>query len=750
MKPIRSAAVVGAGTMGAAIAAHLASAGIPVLLLDIPGQDGDRNGPARKGLERTLKARPPAFLRPDASGMIRIGNTEDDLPRLKDVDWVIEAIVENLKVKQEFLQKLEAVVGPDTLVTSNSSGIPMKLQAKALNGLKKRFLGTHFFNPPRYLHLLELIPTPETDPEVLQRLAEFGEQRLGKGIVVAHDVPGFAANRIGVFCSVQAMRAMVEMGLTPDLVDVLTGPILGRPKSATFRTADVVGLDVVAIVAQGLAQATGEDFSLPPAVATMVEKGMFGDKSGGGFYKKTKGEGGTKILTLNLDTLEYEDRPKPRLEELGPILKLATPQERSKALLELDGVAGDFTRKTLLPQIAYAASKVGEVADSAEDVDNSLRWGFGWQVGPLELARYLGTEFLRKSFERAGLSWEPALEQLTPSQPPRAFSITYHRQSGHKPVLTSPVSSLWDFGDGVALLEFHSKANSLGQDVLDFMDRAHEKVVSGFQAMVIGNEGENFSAGADLNLLLQLAESGDYATIRKAITTFQGMTSRLRYSPYPTVAAPHGVTLGGGCEVVLWCDAVVAAAELYIGLVEIGVGILPAGGGTAEMLLRFNEKVLPGADGFAAVQKAFELICMAKVSGSAFEAQQLGLLRDNDRIVMNADHRLQEAKRVAMALAPGYTPPPKRKTTVLGETALANLKAGALGLHEAGQITEYEVFLASTIARVLTGGDSNRPEVVDEQVLLDLEAEAFLTLAGQEKTRERLAHMLKTGKNLRN
>jgi 3-hydroxyacyl-CoA dehydrogenase len=751
VKTIRSAAVVGAGTMGAGIAAHLASAGIPVLLLDIPGAEGTpRNGPAQKGLERALKARPAAFLRP-AADLIRVGNTEDDLGKLAQVDWVIEAIVENLKVKQEFLKKLEATVGPDTVVTSNSSGIPMKMQAQALgNGLRKRFLGTHFFNPPRYLHLLELIPTPDTDPQILESLAEFGEHRLGKGIVVANDVPGFAANRIGVFCSVQAMRVMVEMGLTPDVVDVLTGPILGRPKSGTFRTADVVGLDVVAIVAKGLAQATGEDFGLPPSVEAMVQKGMFGDKSGGGFYKKDKSGGGTKILTLNLDTMEYEERPKVRLAELGPVLALPTPQERTRALLELDGVAGDFTRKSLLPQIAYAASKVGEVAATAEDVDNSLRWGFGWQVGPLELARFLGRDFLQKSFARAGLDWPASLDNIAPGQPPKAFSITYHRQSGHKPALTSPVSSLWDLGDGVALLEFHSKANSIGQDVLDFMARAHEKVLTDFQAMVIGNEGENFCAGADLNMLLQLSESGDFETIRKALREFQGMTSRLRHSPYPVVAAPHGMTLGGGCEVALWSDACVASAELYTGLVEVGVGILPAGGGTAEMLMRFNEKVLPGADGFAATQKAFELIAMAKVSGSAFEAQQMGLLRETDRIVMNPDHRLQEAKRLALQLAPGYVAPAPRRTQVLGETALANLRAGAMALHEAGQITEYEIYLATRVAEILTGGNINRPEMVDEATLLELEQESFLKLCGQEKTRARLAHMLKTGKPLRN
>ena len=755
MSNIRRAAVIGSGTMGASIAAHLASAGIPTLLLDIPSPDGPRSGVAQKGLERVLKSRPPAFLRPEAAALISVGNTEDDLDRLKDVDWVIEAIVENLKIKQELLQKLEKAVGPQTIVSSNSSGIPMKLQASVLgDDLKKRFLGTHFFNPPRYLHLLELIPTKHTDPEVLQRIAELGEVRLGKGIVVAKDVPGFAANRIGVFCMGQAMRSMVELKLTPDLVDVLTGAILGRPKSATFRTADVVGLDVTATVAGGLAQATGEDFAIPEVVGKMIANKWLGDKTGQGFYKKDKSGGSTKILNLNLETMEYEERPKPKLAELGPVLALPTPQERTKALLELEGVAGDFTRKSLLPQMAYAASKIGEVAETAEEVDNSLRWGFGWTVGPIELARYLGKDFLKKSFEKAGLEWPAALDSI-PEQPkePKAYSISYQRQVGNRPVMTSPVASLWDMGDGVTLLEFTSKANAIGVEVLEFMDQAHERVCKDFNAMVVGNEGENFCAGADLNMLLgaamQVAE-GKIDALRQQVKIFQSMTTRLRYAPYPVVAALHGLNLGGGCEVGLWSDACVASAELYTGLVEVGVGILPAGGGTTEMLFRMMDRVLPGADPFPAVRAAFEMIAMAKVSGSAFEAQQMGILRPTDTIVMNADLRLAEAKRIAASLAPGYQPPARRRVQVMGELGLANLKAGAIAMHEGGLITEYEIHLATTVATVLCGGTMNYSDTVDEQVILDLELEAFLQLCGQEKSRERLAHMLKTGKNLRN
>ena len=606
MSNIRRAAVIGAGSMGAGIAAHLASAGIPTLLLDIPAPEGARNAFAQKGLERVLKSRPPGFLRPDHAALITVGNTEDDLGKLAEVDWVIEAILENLTVKQEMLKKLEQAVGPHTIVSSNSSGIPMKMQAAVLGpDMKKRFLGTHFFNPPRYLHLLELIPTKDTDPAIVQKLAQLGEVRLGKGIVVAKDVPGFAANRIGVFCSVQVMRTMVEQGLTPDLVDVLTGPILGRPKSGTFRTADVVGMDIVATVAEGLAAAAKEDFSVPEVIGKMLANKWYGDKTGQGFYKKEKSGGATKILTLNLETLEYEERPKPRLEELGPVLALATPQERTRALLELDGIAGEFTRKSLLPQMAYAASKIGVVADTPEEVDNALRWGFGWTVGPLELARYLGQDFLKKAFAKAGIEWSTDLEKIPDKpKPGSGYSLSYQRQVGNSPVMTSPVSSLWDLGDGITLLEFHSKANSIGQAVLDFMEQAHERVCKDFTGMVIGNEGENFCAGADLNMLLHLAQNGDFETIRQAVRIFQGMTSRLRYAPYPVVSALHGLNLGGGCEVGLWSDACVASAELYTGLVEVGVGILPAGGGTTEMLLRMNQKMLPGADPFPAVRAA--------------------------------------------------------------------------------------------------------------------------------------------------
>lgn len=738
--------------MGAAIAAHLANAGIPTLLLDIAGPPEDKNKIVRGGLDRAKASKPAAFMRADFAERVSIGNLEDDLDKLAHVDWVVEAVLEKLEVKVDLLAKLEKVVGPNTIVSSNSSGIPMRFQAAKLGAdLRKRFLGTHFFNPPRYLHLLELIPTPDTDPAVVAALREFGDRILGKGIVMAHDVPGFAANRIGAWCTAQTMRVAEEMKLTPDVVDVLTGPILGHAKSATYRTADVVGLDILGAVCDGLEQATKEGVQLPPVFAKLLANKWLGDKTGGGFYKKSKQGGKTVILTLNAETMEYEDRGKVRIEELKPVLGIPSVIERTKALLEAPGYIGEFTRKTVIPQIHFAASKLGVVADTPEDVDNAVKWGFGWEVGPIELGWALGKAKLVEYFQQQGLDTPQTFSGDAPQASPGSVKPFHIAQLGKdKRVLTNSAASLWDMGDGVALVEFHSKANSIGQEVLELMDQAHEKVKQGFQALVVGNEGENFCAGADLNMLLQVAEQGDWEQIRKAVKVFQGMTTRLRYAPYPVVAAAHKMTLGGGLEVALWSDACVASAELYTGLVEVGVGILPAGGGTTEMLLRFAKSQLPDADPFLAVKQAFELIAMAKVSTSAFEAQAMGFLRPTDVIVLNQDRLLEEAKRLALHLAPGYVPPQKRTVAVMGQAGLSNLRAGALAMHESGFITEYEVHIATTVGEVLCGGKLNRADTISEDLLLELEGEGFLHLCGQEKTRQRLTNMLKTGKPLRN
>lgn len=749
---LRTAAVLGAGTMGAAIAAHLANAGIPTLLLDIAASGDEKNAIVQKGWARVLKAKPAALMDPDRASLVRLGNFDEDFDRLAKVDWVIEAVVERLDVKHQLLERLESVVGEQTIVSSNSSGIPMTLQVKGRSdGFRKRFLGTHFFNPPRYLHLLELIPTTDTDPAVVARVREFGDRTLGKGIVLAHDVPGFAANRLGVAGMAGAMKVMLDLGLTPDVVDVLTGPLIGRPKSATFRTADLTGVDVAATVASNLTKATGENVSLPEVVDEMISRGLLGDKSGSGFYQKVKTKGETTILTLNLSTFQYEDRGKVRLDEIEELRRLPSVGDRVAALLDSSGTAGEFTRRTLIPAIYDAASKVGVVAPSAQDVDNALKWGFGWELGPLELAESLGRDRVLEAFSSAGLDVPPYFKmERIDTKNDGLLTLASSRRHPKAIVDGNEDATLWDAGDGVALLEFHSKGNAIGAKTLDMFGRTHDRVLADFQGLIVGNQGVHFCAGADISMILHLAKEQNFEEIRRACRTFQGMTSSLRYAPYPVVSAPFSMTLGGGCEVMLYSDVAVAHAELYTGLVEVGVGILPAGGGTTEMLIRCMQGLPAGADAFSAVAAAFELIAMGKVSTSAYDAKRLNLLRDTDRVVMNADRLLTEAKLEVLHLAPGYVAPPPRRVKVLGETALANLLTGAYGMAQGGFITPYELHLAETIAGVLCGGRLNHSDVVEEGILLELEEEAFLSLSGEAKTQERLAYTLKTGKTLRN
>ncbi|HEY4002474.1 MAG TPA: 3-hydroxyacyl-CoA dehydrogenase/enoyl-CoA hydratase family protein, partial [Candidatus Xenobia bacterium] len=673
-RTIRKVAVIGAGTMGGGIAAHLANAGVPVLLLDVAADGPDKNAIVKKGLDRIQNSKPAALMLPERIHLIEIGNTTDDLSRVKEVDWIVEAAFEKLEVKQELWARLEGLVREDTLITSNSSGIPMKLQVKGRSeSFRRRFFGTHFFNPPRYLHLLEIIPGPDTDPAALRLMAEFADRVLGKGVVVAKDVPGFAANRVGGYAWAQSIDAALQAGLSPDVVDYLTGPLIGRPKSATFRTADMSGLDILLTVLKDLGRATGEDFKVPAILETLVnEKKWLGDKTGQGFYKKAKGAGGeSTILTLNLKTLEYEDRGKVKLAEVDDIRKLPTPAARLAALLALQGPIGDFMRKTVFSSIAYAASKVGEVADTAEDVDNAVKWGFNYDLGLLEAARALGSDRVSEGLAALNLPM-PAVLKAKQDKPHHA---PLNVRDNRKVVVSNEDASLLDVGDGVALLEFHSKANSLGEKVLELTVQALDKVEKGFLGLVIGNQGENFSAGANIGLLLELAKSGNFNRIDEAIKVFQGLTSRLRHSPFPVVAAPFRLAIGGGCEVALWADAMQADAELYMGLVELGVGIIPAGGGTAETLIRLQEALPGGADPFLAVKKAFELIAMSKVSTSALEARHMGLLRPIDGITMNKDRVLSDAKDRVLSLARGYVVPRRRQVTLLGESAYANLCA---------------------------------------------------------------------------
>ncbi|AFZ69223.1 3-hydroxyacyl-CoA dehydrogenase/enoyl-CoA hydratase family protein [Deinococcus peraridilitoris] len=774
---INTAAVIGAGTMGAAIAAQLANAGIPTLLLDIvlPDQK-DRNFLARAGLERALKSRPAAFMDADNARLITVGNLEDDFEKLAGADWIVEAIIEKLDAKRDLWARVEQVAKPGAIISSNSSGIPMHLQIVGRSEeFQRRFVGAHFFNPPRYLHLMEVIPTPKTAPEVVEAFSAFGDVHLGKGIVVANDVPGFVANRIGVYGMIRTMHHMARSGLTPDVVDVLTGPAMGRPKSASFRTADLSGLDIIYHVGHDLDRATGgdEDFTLPEFLVKLVEeKKWLGDKTGSGFYKKTKENGKTVILTLNLNTYEYENKGKVRLASLEPIRNLPL-NDRLKALYALSGPEGDFLRGVMHDGFWYSAKMAGVVSERITDIDNALKWGFGWEQGPFETMDVLGVQNVIAALEAEGRELPPLLSAMKHSGrstfyhdgtvPDPQGGVTHYeapflilkdlKKDATKIVRSSQGASLLDVGDGVLLLEFHSKMNALGEDALRMVSVAHQTVQElGFAGLVVGNQGENFSAGANLALLLMNAQDGEFDEIDLAVRQFQKAITSLRFSPHPTVVAPFHLTLGGGCEMALHADHVQASAETYMGLVEVGVGLIPGGGGTKEMLLRFTDALLPGQPLMPALQRAFELIGTAKTSTSAQEARRLGFLRDSDEISMNRDRLIEDAKRKVLELAPGYVQPVMREDIrVMGEQGIAAIKAALYGMVEGGQISEYDREIGLQVARVLSGGALvNRNARVSEQYLLDLEREAFLTLSGKRKTQERIAHTLKTGKPLRN
>ena len=784
---IQKAAVIGEGVMGAAIAAQLANAGIPVLLLDIvlPTPDGtpnpDRNAAAKGGIARALKARPAAFMDPARAALITPGNLEDDLGKLKDADWILEAIIEKLPAKRELWEKVEKVAKKTAIISSNSSGIPMHLQIEGRSeDFQRRFVGAHFFNPPRYLHLLEVIPTPKTDAAVIEAFSHFADTVLGKGVVVANDVPGFVANRIGVYGIVRAMHYIEKYGLTPAEADQLTGPVLGRASSATFRTADLSGLDIIYHVANDLGAATpaDEDFTLMQPFRTLVEdRKWLGDKTGSGFYKKTKdAKGKTVILNLNLGTFEYEDQGKVKVDAVEAV-KGQPLAKRVQALYTSEGKEGDFLRGVMNDGFWYAAKMAGHVSGRLTDIDNALKWGFGWEQGPFETMDPLGVQTVIANLEAEGRTLPPLLaamkdsgrqsfyqngEIVTPEGQPTPYAAPYLiltdlKKDASKVVKKRAGASLLDLGDGVLLAEWHVKMNALGEDQLRIIEDAHKAVASmGYAGFVVGNQGENYSAGANLPLVLSQAQDEEWDELDSAIRQFQKATTSLRFSPHPVVAAPFGLALGGGCEMLMHADHVVASAELYTGLVEIGVGLIPGGGGTKELLLRFTDALLPsqqtGALLLPAVQRAFETIGTAKVSTSALDARNLGYLRPTDTVAMNRDNLLAEAKRKVLELAQGYIQPtPRQDIPVMGDAAIAAIKSALYGMHEGKYITDYDLTVSNELARVLSGGTgNNRTARVSEQHLLDLEREAFLTLLGKKGTQERIGHMLKTGRPLRN
>jgi 3-hydroxyacyl-CoA dehydrogenase len=736
---IRSVAVLGAGTMGAQIAAHFANAGVPVLLLDLTADV------AKEGVKRARSLKPDPFFAPETIARIATGGFDTDFAKLAGADWILEAVVEQLDIKRSLLERVDAVRHAGSIVSSNTSGIRIATLAEGRSDdFRTHWLGTHFFNPPRYLHLVELIPTADTDPAVLAHAADFCDHRLGKGVVVAKDTPNFIGNHLALYGVMLILKALESGRYTIEEIDAITGPALGRPKSATFRTMDIAGVDILAHVARNLG------FEPPAFVAAMIAKGMTGEKTGQGFYKRVKTASGSEILTLDPKTLEYRPRQSAKIASIEAGKSIEDTAQRIKALYNAKDKAGEFLRETLGPTLEYAAKVAPDIAYSTDDVDRVMRWGFGWELGPFAIMKALGMEAGGGSSGTIGGSAAPALRGY--SQPSDLFILKAARDQ-NKIVKKNAGASLVDLGDGVLALEFHAKMNALGGDQIQMMHAGVKEAAANFQALVVGNDAANFSAGANLMLLLLEAQEGNWDEIDLMIRAFQASTQALRFADVPVIVAPAGLTLGGGCEITLHGDRVQAAAESYVGLVEVGVGLIPGGGGTKEMLAR-------AVDGLAAnhpdllpfVQRVFETIGFAKVSTSAADARRLGFLDEADRVTMNRERLMADAKELALErVREGYQrPAPRMAIPVGGETLLAALKLGIHLAWRAGRISDHDAVVGRALANILAGGALPHQTTVSEQYLLDLEREAFLKLCGERKTLERIAFTLKTGKPLRN
>lgn len=786
--------------MGAAIAAHLANVGIPVLLLDIVPKEvtpeeaakgltldspAVRNRFANRGLETAKKAKPAAFYAAEDAQLVQTGNIDDDLGKLAACDWIIEAVVENLQVKQQLFEKVESVAHPDAIVSSNTSGISITDMVKDRSpAFRKRFLGTHFFNPPRYMKLLEIIPGPDTDAEILDFMRGFGERVLGKGVVFAKDTPNFIANRIGTYGLLATLEAMKKHGLGVDEVDAITGPAMGRPKSATFRTLDLVGLDTFVHVAKNVEASVTEAwekaaFAVPAFIEQMVANRWLGDKTGQGFFKKERSAAGKEILALDLDTLEYRPRKKLDSKSLKAAKNAPTVERKIQTLVYGEDVAAQFAWDVLKKALLYTAQKQGEIADDIVAVDNAMKWGFNWKLGPYETWDAIG---VRKSVERMRAEGEtipPFVEELLAA----GYESFYQREKGAAPkfyvgksefrtvdeakekislarlkeagkvVFRNTEASLIDMGDGIACLEIHSLKQAVTPGVIEMVYKAADEVEANWEGLVIGAQEDYFCVGANILLMLMEAQQKHWDNLNEAVDQFQKAMMRLKYMNKPVVAAPYGMTLGGGAEICFPADRVQAAAETYMGLVEVGIGLIPGGGGNKEVLIRAVENV-PGDVGErldAFVRKAFENIGTAKVSMSAKEAKKMGLLRLADGISVNGDYQLHDAKQVALGLArAGYQAPQPKRIPVVGEAGAALLKVGVYQMKMSGYISDHDEKVAHHLIRVLTGGNVPRGTLVTEQYLLDLEREAFLSLIGEEKTQARMQHMLTTGKPLRN
>jgi len=775
MKSLRRVAVLGAGTMGSRIAAHFANAGVPALLLDVvvPGQP-NRNAAALKGLDSATKQKPGAFFTPAAAGLITPGNFEDSLGDIRHCDWIVEAVAENLEIKRTLLGKVEALRAPDTILSTNTSGIPLARISEGFSSeLARHFLGTHFFNPPRYLHLAEVIPGPATQSEILEFVSNFCDIHLGKGVVRCKDTPNFIANRIGSYFGGTVQRIAVEDGYTIEEVDALTGSLIGLPNSASFRLMDIVGLDVWAHVARNLYESVPGDpgrdrFVLPDFMQKMVERGWLGEKTGQGFYKRV---GPAKeIHAIDWKTLEYHPAQRPKFPSVEMARNIEDLSLRLRTLIALPDRAGSLLWKLFRDHVVYAAGMVPEISDRIVEIDRAMRWGYANKLGPFELWDALDFPATAKRIVKEGGSLPPSVEKMLGSgatafyraadahRTPRTeyfdLSANQYRQLEERPgiivlsdlkrargvVKRNAGASLVDVGDGVLCLEFHSKMNSIGDDTVSMIHAGLDETARNFEALIIANQAENFSVGANLMLVLLAAQEGEWDELDGAIRRFQQANMALKCAAKPVVAAPFGMTLGGGCEIAMHAARSQASAECYMGLVEVGVGVIPGGGGCKELLLRTGD-----------AKRAFELIGFAKVSTSAEDARAMGLLRPVDQVSMNAERLIADAKSLALQLAPHYVAPaPRTDIPVAGEAGLALLKLGIYMARQGGYISDYDAVIGEKLATVISGGRLTGEQKVSEQYLLDLEREAFLSLCGQPKTQERMQHMLKTGKPLRN
>ncbi|MBW1742821.1 MAG: 3-hydroxyacyl-CoA dehydrogenase/enoyl-CoA hydratase family protein [Deltaproteobacteria bacterium] len=808
-KRIRKVGVIGAGVMGATIAAHMANVGMDVTLLDIvPPELTDkdekkgfteeskafRNKFAKNGLNTALKSKPASFYVPENAALVSIGNMEDDLSSLSEADWLIEVVVENIDIKRKVFESIESVIGSGTIITSNTSGILAEALCEGRSdNFRKHFAITHFFNPPRYMKLLEIVPGPETLPEVIETLAETSERVLGKGVVYAKDTPNFVANRIGVFSLLFAIRTMIDMGLSIEAVDKLTGPVIGHPKSASFRTADLVGLDTLVHVASNVYDGAPDDerrdlFKVPDLLNQMLDKKFLGEKTHQGFYKKTRNsEGKRVILSLDHKTLEYGPQEKVKLASFETAKTTSGTAEKIKSLFYAKDVGGEFTFRTLTETLIYSANRIPEIADDIVNIDNAMKWGFAWKLGPFETWDALGLEKSVDKMKGAGCevpSWlqemldggnvsfykseagtlfcyDPAASDYKEVFVKPEIILLPSLKDREKEVAANSGASLVDIGNGVACLEFHTKMNAMGDDIINMVIQSTDIVSKDFEGLVIANHATNFSVGANLPLVLFTAQEEEWDDLDWMIRRFQDGFMKLKYLEKPVVAAPAGMALGGGCEICLASDRVRCAAETYMGLVEVGVGLIPSGGGTKEMLIRSTEHLFEVQKGglypkqidlMPFIARAFETIAMAKVSTSGPEAIKLGYLRPTDKVTINRDYLMEEAKKTVLAMnMEGYTPSrPKDRIRVAGEDTFATIRFGLWSMNTSDFITEHDVTVSAKIGYVLCGGNVHPDTYVTEQYLLDLEREAFLSLCGEPKTQARIQHTLSTGKPLRN